>query len=106
VGATHSIGQTPPAGAPTPSEDNSHIDQIARGRTLFADSGCGTCHALHDAEATGTIGPSLDGNNFLTEKLVIARVTDGQGPMPSFGGQLSDQEIADLAVYVTHVAAK
>lgn len=110
AGATHSLAEqatnnTPPADATAPAA-NSHSDQIERGRKLFADASCGTCHALHDAETTGTIGPSLDGNNFLTEELVKSRVTDGQGPMPSFGGQLSDQEIADIAVYVTHVAAK
>jgi len=103
--AEQATNNTPPAGTAAPAA-NSHSDQIERGRKLFADASCGTCHALHDAEATGTIGPSLDGNNFLTEDLVKSRVTDGQGPMPSFGGQLSDQEIADIAVYVTNVAAK
>ena len=32
--------------------------------------------------------------------LAINRVTDGAGAMPSFKGQLSEQEIADVAQYV------
>jgi mono/diheme cytochrome c family protein len=31
---------------------------------------------------------------------VVDRVTNGTGAMPSFKGQLSDQEIADVAQYV------
>ena len=35
-----------------------------------------------------------------TEALVIERVTNGKGAMPPFAGQLSEQQIADVAAYV------
>jgi mono/diheme cytochrome c family protein len=78
----------------------------AKGKTLFANAGCGGCHTLADAGATGQVGPPLDGDSNLSRALVVSRVTDGQGPMPAFGGQLSDQDIADIAAYVTHAATK
>ena len=31
---------------------------------------------------------------------MIERVTNGSGPMPPFGEQLTDQQIADVAAYV------
>ncbi len=80
--------------------------KIEKGRTVFANYGCGSCHSLADAGATGHVGPSFDGDSNLTEAFVVNRVTNGQGAMPSFGGQLSDEEIADVAAYVTKTAAK
>ena len=47
----------------------------------------------------------LDGAN-LTETFIVSRVTNGQGAMPAFGGQLTDKEIADLAYYIAHVQKK
>ena len=35
-------------------------DKTAAGRQLFTDTGCDACHALADAEATGSVGPDLD----------------------------------------------
>ena len=36
--------------------------------------------------------------------LVVERVTNGAGAMPSFKGQLSEKQIADVAAYVSSVA--
>jgi sulfite dehydrogenase len=55
-----------------------------------------------DAGSTGTIGPNLDDAKPSFD-LVTERVTNGKGVMPSFKGQLSDQKIADVAAYVSHV---
>ncbi len=76
----------------------------ARGKVVFVSAGCGTCHALADAEATGNIGPSFDGSP-PSRSLVVERVTNGQGGMPSFSARLSEGEIADVAAYVSAVAA-
>lgn len=96
-----------PAATPAPaSAGGDAAAKIEKGRTLFADYGCGGCHSLADAGATGHVGPSFDGDANLTEGYVVNRVTNGQGAMPAFGGQLSDEEIADVAAYVTKVAAK
>jgi mono/diheme cytochrome c family protein len=71
----------------------------AAGKALFAKSGCVGCHTLADANATGTVGPNLDQAK-PDFRLATARVTLGKGAMPSFKGQLSDQQIADVASYV------
>jgi mono/diheme cytochrome c family protein len=36
--------------------------------------------------------------------LVVTRVTEGKGAMPSFEGQLTEQQIQDVAAYVSSVA--
>jgi mono/diheme cytochrome c family protein len=78
-------------------------EQVAQGRTLFNSWSCSACHVLTDANAHGHIGPSLDGNMAIDKDFVISRVTNGQGAMPGFGGQLSDEEIDLLAAYVVQV---
>jgi cytochrome c oxidase subunit I len=95
--------------APTPTVTTTATGEPASGdpvagKAVFASAGCGGCHTLADAGATGTVGPSLDGNDALTEALVVDRVTNGKGGMPSFADQLSAEEIQDVAAYV--VAAK
>ena len=79
--------------------------KIAKGKDLFANYGCGSCHSLAAAGAEGHVGPSLD-NPGLTEDLVVQRVTNGSGPMPAFGDQLSPEEIQALAAYVAHSRSK
>ena len=76
----------------------------AAGKETFASAGCGACHTLADAGATGTVGPSLDAAQPSAE-LVVDRVTNGLGAMPSFAGELSDAEIAAVAAYVSTAAA-
>jgi mono/diheme cytochrome c family protein len=73
-------------------------DPVA-GKALFLKSGCVGCHTLSDAHATGTVGPNLDQAK-PDYRLATARVTLGKSAMPSFKGQLSDQQIADVASYV------
>jgi mono/diheme cytochrome c family protein len=71
----------------------------AKGKDIFAAKGCGGCHTLAAAGSSGTVGPNLDDAKPSFE-LAVTRVTNGQGAMPSFKGQLSAQEIADVAQYV------
>jgi cytochrome c6 len=73
-------------------------DPVA-GKQVFATAGCGSCHTLKDAGAKGTVGPNLDQAKPSLD-LVIDRVTNGKGVMPSFSGQLSEKQIADVAAYV------
>ena len=80
--------------------------KLAKGKDIFANYGCGGCHTLADAGATGHVGPSLDGDVNLTPDFVTDRVTNGMGPMPSFGGQMSPDEISAITYYVTHAATK
>jgi len=69
------------------------------GKKTFESAGCKSCHTLQDAGATGTVGPNLDDAK-PDYRLATARVTNGKGVMPSFKGQLTDQQIADVAAYV------
>jgi cytochrome c6 len=69
------------------------------GKSIFS-ANCGSCHTLADAGTTGTVGPNLDASK-PTKELAIDRVTNGQGAMPSFKDQLSEQQIRDVAAYVS-----
>ena len=66
---------------------------------MFASAGCGGCHTLEAAGSSGNVGPNLDDAK-PDAALVTDRVTNGKGVMPSFKGQLSEQEIADVAAFV------
>ena len=71
----------------------------AAGEAIFAENGCGSCHTLEAAGASGTIGPNLDETQPDFD-LVVDRVTNGSGAMPSFGDSLDEQQINDVAAYV------
>jgi cytochrome c6 len=73
------------------------------GKSVYASSGCGSCHTLSDAGSTGTIGPDLDEAKPSFD-LAVERVTLGKSPMPAFKGKLTNQQIADVAQYVSTVA--
>jgi mono/diheme cytochrome c family protein len=76
----------------------------AAGKEVFLGaSACGTCHTLADAGTSGTVGPNLDESQ-PSYDLVVDRVTNGQGAMPSFSSSLSEQQIADVAAYISSVA--
>jgi mono/diheme cytochrome c family protein len=73
----------------------------AAGKEVFVGAGgCGSCHTFADAGTSGTIGPNLDDSQPSFD-LAVDRVTNGQGAMPSFEGQLTEQQIADVAAYVS-----
>ena len=71
----------------------------AAGESIFAENGCGSCHTLEAAGASGSIGPNLDESQPDFE-LAVDRITNGAGAMPAFGDQLEPQQIADVAAYV------
>ena len=66
---------------------------------MFASAGCGGCHTLEAAGSSGNVGPNLDDAE-PDAALTADRVTNGQGAMPAFGDQLSEQQIADVVAYV------
>ena len=76
-------------------------DAVA-GKSIFVTN-CASCHTLGDAGTTGTIGPNLDESEPSVEH-VIDRVTHGRGVMPAFEDTLSEQDIADVAAYVSENA--
>jgi mono/diheme cytochrome c family protein len=88
-----------PAAAPSgPVVVPAHANAAAGGR-VFADSGCGGCHTLNAAQASGQVGPNLDALRPSYEQ-VRAKVEQGGGVMPSFRGKLSPEQIRDVAAFV------
>ena len=75
------------------------------GKAIFAEAGCGGCHTLEAAGATGTVGPNLDEAK-PSKELVIDRVTNGKGVMPSFKDSYSAEQIAAVADYVSKNAGQ
>jgi len=91
-----------------------------RGKKMFAEKLCGTCHSL---DGSKLVGPSMKGAFGRSEKLVggatqvvdkeyikesilnpMAKVVDGYPPaMPPYQGQLSDEQISDLIEYIKTV---
>jgi mono/diheme cytochrome c family protein len=83
------------------------------GEQIFTAGGCAGCHTLAKANATGTIGPSLDDleaagggspEDFVIESLLDpdAEVAQGfqAGVMPSYEGRLSEEQQQALAEYL------
>ncbi len=68
----------------------------ANGTTVYADN-CAVCHG---ATGGGGTGPKLAGSAYALDT-VIGTVLTGKESMPAFSGTLTDQEIADVAAYVT-----
>src|SRR5262245_28522965 len=87
----------------TPTTPTAPAGDATAGKQVFETAGCTSCHTLKDAGATGTVGPNLDEAK-PPASLVVDRVTHGKGVMPPFSGQLSEQQIQDVAAYVSSVA--
>jgi len=70
----------------------------AAGETIFAEN-CAGCHGEDGYGGAG--GPDLRTMPLAqTEEGAIQQVTNGGGGMPPFGGQLSEEEITDVAAFV------
>jgi cytochrome c551/c552 len=89
------------------------------GKAVFASNGCGSCHTLAAAGATGTIGPDLDKevtgdakkDNMPLGAFIKQSITDPTAftasggpwttPMPTtFGSSLSASQIDDLVALI------
>jgi cytochrome c553 len=88
-----------PAAAPSGSVVVPANANAAAGVRVFADNGCGGCHTLGAAQASGQVGPNLDTLR-PSYGQVRAKVEQGGGVMPSFREMLSPQEIRDVAAFV------
>ena len=84
-----------PANPPNPAKPGG-----ADGESIFASAGCGGCHTFEAAGSNGSVGPNLDESKPSLE-LAIDRITNGQGGMPAFKDQLSEEQIQAVAQYVS-----
>jgi mono/diheme cytochrome c family protein len=93
----------PPPAAEPPPASGAQGDPVA-GREIFVTTAaCGSCHTLADAGTSGTIGPDLDALKPPYD-VVVTQVTNGGGGMPPFKDTLSEQQIKDVAAYVSQSA--
>ena len=77
----------------------------AAGEAVFASANCGSCHTLAAAGSNGAVGPNLDDLK-PSYDAVMTQVTNGGGGMPAYGGQLSEDDIKNVAAYVSQNAGK
>jgi mono/diheme cytochrome c family protein len=91
--------------AGTAPEEAAGGTQETDGKSIFASSGCGSCHTLADADASGTIGPNLDQSK-PSVQVAVERVTNGKGQMPSFKDDLTEEQIRAVAEYVAEAAGQ
>ena len=92
----HKAAAPPPktsVAPPPPAAD------VSAGAKVFTSAGCGGCHTLKAANASGQAGPNLDSLRPTFDK-VQSQVESGGGGMPSFKGQLSPAQIRDVAAFV------
>jgi mono/diheme cytochrome c family protein len=99
TGTTTEAGETDTAGETETEGGGTSEGDPAKGKEVFATAGCGGCHTLADAGSSGAVGPNLDEAK-PDHDLVVERVTNGQGAMPSFKDQLSEEDIQNVAAYV------
>jgi cytochrome c oxidase subunit 2 len=103
------------------SEATRGTSMVTAGATIFARHGCGNCHQSADQP----IGPALSGlygkqvaladdrtvladDAYIEESLLnpAAKITRGYGPtMPTFRGQLSEDDIFQLVAYIKSLNA-
>jgi mono/diheme cytochrome c family protein len=91
---TVTVGSTTPGSGTTTTSGTS-----AAGKAIFESAGCGGCHTLAAAGATGTAGTNLD----LAKPslpVVVQRVTDGGAVMSGYKSRLTPQQIREVAAFV------
>ena len=106
-GATDAATTTEAAAATTEAATTAAASEgdATAGAAIFQSAGCGGCHTLAAAGSAGAVGPNLD-EAMPDYALVINRVTNGMGAMPPYSGQLSEDDIKNVAAFVSQSAGK
>jgi mono/diheme cytochrome c family protein len=73
------------------------------GAVIFREAGCGACHRLAGAGASGLQGPDLDAARPSAAE-VEDQVRAGGRSMPSFEERMSDEQVSAVARYVEQLA--
>lgn len=82
------------------NEDTEQNGDVDNGEGVFKEN-CASCHG-DDADGDGS-GPDLRSETDNDE--VIDQVKNGGGSMPAFEDELSEEEIEDVAAYITEEVA-
>lgn len=99
------------------AEGTGNAAQVKEGEQVFTANGCGSCHTLAAAGASGTVGPDLEealpGKSaaFIEESIIDpeAKIAPGysRGIMPTtFKASLSSSELEALVAFLTQEAGK
>ena len=109
-GDEDSGGQGAVTGTTTGDDGDSAQGDPRAGQLIWFEQGCVNCHELADAGVgatgrAGVVGPNLDKAKPSFE-LVVERVTNGKGEMPSFSDQMTPADVRNIAAYVSSVAGK
>jgi len=109
-GRKEAAGGTAGGGGGGEPEGGGETGGGADGAAIFAANGCGSCHTLSVADASGTVGPDLDKIEtptaaFIRQSIVEPNkeVEEGFSPgiMPQdFGDKLSSDELDALVEYL------
>lgn len=100
-----SVAALPVRAQPVAVAGGAEEGEAKDGKAIFTEAGCGSCHTLAAADASGSVGPDLDETK-PSQALVVDRVTNGKGAMPSFKDSYTADEIAAVADFVAANAGK
>jgi len=97
-GEAHEAEGAEEGGGSVPAQTDGGGGDAAAGKAVFT-ANCGSCHTLEEAGTSGTVGPNLDDSTLGLDG-VVQQVENGGGVMPAFAGELSEEEIANVAAFV------
>lgn len=97
--STAATTTTPTSTAGTTTSGGATQGDPVAGKAVFASAGCGGCHTLKAANASGAVGPNLDSLKPEYDK-IVHQVENGGGVMPAFKDQLTQKQIDDVAAFV------
>jgi cytochrome c553 len=98
--AAETGGQAETEPSPTGGEPTGGEGDPQAGEQVFAAAGCTGCHTLEAAGSSGTVGPNLDQAQPSFQE-AVETVTNGRGQMPPFEDRLSEEEIRNVAAFVS-----
>jgi alcohol dehydrogenase (cytochrome c) len=102
--ATEHAGETPNSNKPAKPAPSNGKGNATAGQSIFA-ANCAVCHGAQGTGGNG--GPDLTSSSIARNMAqVVQQVSNGGGAMPAFKGQLSNQQINDVAAYVSSKIAK
>ena len=90
--APSTLGTTNPR-APTSARPGAQIDLVQ----LAWEKNCTSCHGADGK--TGSENRNVASYAAANKNDTIEQIIEGEGTMPAYGAQFSDQEIADLVAY-------
>jgi mono/diheme cytochrome c family protein len=103
------------AAAPPAATPSGSVSDVRDGQAVWTEQGCGSCHTLAAANATGTLGPDLEQNlrgmpaSYIKESIVapskVAAAGYGTGMMPEdYGARIAPGDLDRLVQFLRESA--